>query len=502
MKKLFSLLAAIAVASVPMAAQETTVKGPAPLEALPEPVYSPNPDFVDLYYKAWEIAWDRVKYQDGIPSSPYMDENLWEDFIWIWDTEFMVLYCRYAPDYYPGIQSLDNFYEIILNHAPTSLNVQHPDNPPFYAWVEWEYYKMTGDKDRLLKVLIDDRSLQRHYEWFDNLKPGMKMHFTHAPILAEKTPDGYRWGNIQSGMDNTPRATAAACPDSMLWMDALSQQMLSALYIKRIAEELDRHDIASHYDSLYRANKRLLNGKYWDKADGFYYDLNGGDLSFIKVRTPAVYWAMLAEAPTQKQAKSLAAYADDPMEMGGKYPWPSVSRRDKGYCDSTGDYWRGAVWLPTAYMSTKALEAYGYYDLAHKNAVKLLEQMNDTYRNYEPHTIWECYSPSDAKPSFHLRDPEPERVRPDFCGWSALGPISMFIENVIGFHNIDANKRLIEWRKYGEGRQGIRKLRLGDITTDIVADGDIVTVKSTGDYTLRINGKKHKIKAGEQTFKI
>ncbi|MGM9763143.1 MAG: MGH1-like glycoside hydrolase domain-containing protein [Candidatus Cryptobacteroides sp.] len=478
-------------------------KGPYPKEALPEPVYSLHPEFVELYYKAWELAWDRVKYQEGVPQSPYMDENLWENHIWIWDTEFMALYCRYAPDFYPGIESLDNFYEIILNHAPTSLNVQHPDNPPFYAWIEWEYYKMTGDRTRLKKVLLDERFLQRHYEWFDNLKPGLEMHFSHAPILLEKTQYGYRWGNIQSGMDNTPRADAAKSKTGMLWVDALAQQMVSALYIKRIAEELGADDIAGKFDSLYNANKKLLNSRYWDKKDGFYYDLNGDDLSFIKVRTPAVYWTMLAEAPSKAMARKLAAYAVNPMEMGGKYPWNTVSRCQEGYDNAYGDYWRGAIWLPTAYMSTKALETYGFYDIAHTNAVRLLSQMYDTYKNYEPHTIWECYSPSEPKPSFRVYgDGELERVRPDFCGWSALGPISMFIEDVIGFYNIDANRRLVEWRKVGDGVQGIRGLRFGDIVTDIVADGKTLTVKSNVAYVLKVNGKKYRIETGEQHFSL
>ena len=117
------------------------VKGELKKELLPQPVFSENPHFVDLYWKTWELAWGRVKYQEGVFQSPYMDENLWDDTIWIWDTEFMVLFCRYAPDIFPGIESLDNFYESILNKKSSSLRIQHPDNPPFYSWVEYEYYK-------------------------------------------------------------------------------------------------------------------------------------------------------------------------------------------------------------------------------------------------------------------------------------------------------------------------------------------------------------------------
>ena len=197
----------------------------------------------------------------------------------------------------------------------------------------------------------------------------------------------------------------------------------------------------------------------------------------------------------------MAGYATDPLEFGGKYPWKTVTPSHPAYNDSIGDYWRGAIWLPTAYMATKALEAYGHHELAHRNSLNLLKLMSDTYRNYSPATIWECYSPSAAKPAFRLRGSNLERVRPDFCGWSALGPISLFIENVIGFSNIDATKRLVEWHKHGSERQGIRNLRFGSIVTDIVAEGNQIEVESNEKFTLMVNGKHFAVKPGKNSFR-
>ncbi len=84
-------------------------------------------------------------------------------------------------------------------------------------------------------------------------------------------------------------------------------------------------------------------------------------------------------------------------------------------------------------MSTKALETYGYHDVAHENARRLLAQMSETYKTFEPHSIWECYSPSAARPGQRVDGENLTLVAQDFCGWSALGPISLFIENVLGF---------------------------------------------------------------------
>ena len=94
-----------------------------------------------------------------------------------------------------------------------------------------------------------------------------------------------------------------------------------------------------------------------------------------------------------------------------------------------GKYWRGSVWLPTAYATLRGLTRYGYHTEAQKIASTLVEHMCRTYFEYEPHTIWECYSPSEYKPA--MQTDNKTVVRPDFCGWSALGPIAIYIENVL-----------------------------------------------------------------------
>src|SRR5690606_7861525 len=116
-----------------------------------QPVWEGRPDMIEFYWAAWQEAWNHILYQDNVTQSPYMDEGFWRNTIWIWDTEFMALFCKYAYKSFPGIQSLDNFYGPILDGHKTSLRIQHPDNPPFYPWVESEYYKMTNDKKRIKK---------------------------------------------------------------------------------------------------------------------------------------------------------------------------------------------------------------------------------------------------------------------------------------------------------------------------------------------------------------
>lgn len=80
-------------------------------------------------------------------------------------------------------------------------------------------------------------------------------------------------------------------------------------------------------------------------------------------------------------------------------------------------------------MTIKAIEKYGYHEEADAIAERVISQQ--LAFAIEPHTIWECYSPSGNTPSTeHGR-----RARPGY-GWSALGPISLFIENVPGFKEV------------------------------------------------------------------
>ena len=480
---------------------------------IPQPVFDAEPGYVELYWKAWEQAYAHVKWQKGLVQPLYMDEGLWDDTIWIWDSEFMVMFCKYAPKLFPGIQTLDNFYYTMLEDSGSSLRIQHPDNPPFFAWVENDYYKITGDRDHIRELLLDKKFPQRYWDLFPTLSPERKLQFDHYPIALKYKGIGYEWSGISSGMDNTPRTRAGK---GMLWVDAISQQALSALYISRLAKVAGDGATAREFEKKWKELRRIVNKYYWDDSDGCYYDIvpapSGETASVSDVQaspsawrttgilTPASFWPMLAEIPSKAQARRMTEFALRPDKLGGEVPWVTVSRDDPDFDANDGWYWRGSMWLPTAYMGIKALEKYGFQEAADTTAEKVLSWMLRTYCDYEPHTIWECYSPTAPTPSSN----HGKRVRPDFCGWSALGPISLFIENVLGFHDIDASLRTVHWDISHNCRLGLNNLTFGDTTTDLLYDpaASTVTIRSNKPYCLILNGKSHRIRAGVTTISI
>lgn len=503
----FRLLLLLSLGGYPLATHATTNTAVAlDRSQFPQPVFEKQPGYVDLYWKACELAKAHVLTQPGLPQSPYMDEALWEDTIWIWDTCFMSLYCRYAPETLPGIESLSNFYVPIhegglmktlkddKKNSSSRVIVQHPDNPPLFAWVEWEYFQMTGDKARVKWLLEDKKYLQKHFQWFNTLKRGEKFDWARVPVGLEPQPLGFQWTGVASGMDNSPRFDRK----DVLVIDALAQQGLTAKCISQLAAAIDDKSLAAEFQQRYERIRDLVNHRYWDDVDGFYYDLMPDGKTFSRVRTPASFWPVLAGMASASQVARMAQHVRNPNDLGGATPWVSVSRSDKAFNTTTGDYWRGAVWLPTAYMGIRALTENGQGDLADETAEAVLQHMYLTCRDYSPHTIWECYNPVRPEPAFNGRN----RVRPDFCGWSALGPISLFIENVIGVHSVDALHHVMKWRLHQSGRHGIRNFCFGDVRTDFIADGKgHVEVNSNRPYTLVINGRSFEVQSGNQQFK-
>lgn len=467
----------------------------APL-SVPEPILPGHTGWIDLYDFAWREAWNHVMLKPGAPQSPYMDEAFDPDVIWIWDTCFMAHFCKYAPHAFPGIESLDNFYTPLHDGVTSPLSIQHPDNPPLFAWIEREYLRLTGDRKRIERILLEKEYLQKHFAFLETCTAGTRLPHTIRPLNAQRTAKGYRWSGDPNGMDNTPRGRDAH--DSILWVDLLAQQGLAAGCIAELARILGEGDLAVEYESRHAEMQDLCNRLYWEDEDGFYYDIHADcPHGHCKVPTIASYWPMLAGFCDTRQAQRLARHAADPAWFGGDIPYPSLLRSDPDY-DPRGCYWRGGVWVPTAYMVSCALRRYGYHDIAAANAASLLNHMHRTFTEVEPHSIWEAYDPERPQPATDKF--VGQIVRPDFCGWSALAPISMLIEDVLGFHTIDALAKRVIWRKHLPGTHGIRRLRFGGIETDILSDADTIHVTSTHAYTLEVNGAAHAVEAGSQTL--
>jgi glycogen debranching enzyme len=465
---------------------------PFPAEDIPEVIIDAEPEFSEFYDLAWKLAWEHVYESDDMPFSPYLSEGCGINKVWIWDSCFMGMFCRYALNSFPGRATLDNLYAL-LYHPEVPIRIHHLDNPPLFAWIEWMYYQMDSDKERLTEVLP---KLIYHYDFLEQLDPAAYDNFDLPSITWKKESGGYCWSGCPSGMDNTPRGRDDY--KSIWWVDALSQQALSAHYIAKIADTLGDNKTKQRFTAEFEDKKTLLQN-YWDEDTGAFLDIYRNGSGFCNVLTPASFWPAFAYCATVEQRKRLFSLLDDPGKLGGLVPFPSVSRDDPAF-DPKGCYWRGAVWLPTAYMTVKTLEQFEEYGKAAELSLKLLRHMVKTWKEYEPHTIWECYSPTEAKPANSKIKPV---VRKDFCGWSALGPISLLIENIIGISNFDANAKILTWNPgISCGRLGVRNLNFAGGKIDLIREDDTIRIRCEFPMTVYYKKQKLDCKKGENIFSV
>ena len=454
---------------------------------LPELVFDSEPGFVELYNVAWKLVREHVQPREGAPFPSGMDTDFDKGRLRLRDACLGIHFCKYAPEALPGVAGLENFYRPMLDGEPSPLPIRPPDDPPLSAWAEYANFRITGDRQRLKKVLADHRWLQRYFELFEAFQCGGRPAWSDEAIRLQREPLGYLRSGNPDGRDSLTHSGV-----SVYRFDTLAQQALSARLIFEMAEEAGLDESAAKFRTLWFSYCNLLNSRYYDREDGFYYDIERtAPHRFIERKTPAAYWAMLAGACTAEQAGKLALAAVDHNIFGGDFPFPSVSRNDSSY-NPLGEYRCGDIRLPLSYMAIKALEKYGFTGIADQAAEKTVRLQLETYRRCTPHTIWECYSPSEYKSAAGTNEP----AHTGFRGWAALGPISLMIENVVGL-DLDGVRRRAVWRIKHTGRHGVRNLTFGGIRADFLTLGNgTVEIDSDQPFTLTVNGRELDVRAG------
>lgn len=456
----------------------------ADLTKVPKPILAEHPQWVELYYAAFNIATQKVQYgtyENGFVEC-YMDEAF-SGNIFQWDTNFMMFFGKYSNGQLPSIVSLENFYsaqdstgwicrEIYESNGQPywpksgSLEANCSINPPLFSWAEWDHFQLTADTNRF-KKLIHGKSLFTvlvdYYQWIkENRQNELGLYWTTS---------------YANGMDRSPRlGTQDVCDHaSGSWIDISAQQALNALYLAKIAQVLDQDSLKFYFQTEHRELSQRINAILWDKNDGFYYDLDS-NLNYYKTRTPASFWTIIAEVADGEQiSRLIKEHITNPDEFWTPHHIPTVAKNDPGYRPN-GGYWDGAVWAPTTYQTIKGLQRQGYDSLAHVIAKNHIENIEQVYQ--KDGTIYENYHQESVAKGVHARR--------DFVGWSGLGPIACLIENVIGLR-VDAPNNQITWDLRLKERHGLHGLILGKDLVSLVYDNGEILVETEAPFTLIIH---------------
>ena len=427
-------------------------------DKLPHPIWENHESVVGCYYKAWELAFGnlrKAKKEAGFVSD-FID-TAFNGYLFMWDSAFIVMFGKYGRRVFDFHKTLDNFYshqhkdgyicrEICEEQAGEQWTRDDPcsTGPNVLPWAEWEYYLLTGDKERIARVFDP---LLAYHKWLQ---------------LNRSWPDGGYWscGNA-CGMDNQPRQEEGYNPWSshgfMTWIDSCAQMWLSGKTLIEMGKLLGRQEETAWLEDESAMLEQLINQKMWDEKTAFYYDRRrNGNLSGVK--TVGAYWTLLAGLVPEERADAFVAHLDNEKEFKRPNRIPSLSADDPHYNAQDGGYWLGGVWAPTNYMVLRGLTRYGYHTLAYEIARDYLKNVVEVYE--KTGTLWENYSPERA---------EQGAAKADFVGWTGVAPINILFEYVFGIQ-ADMQEKKIVWHVNRKERHGIENYPFGDGTVSLVCD--------------------------------
>ena len=397
---------------------------------LPRIIMDAHPVWVDMYDKAWQIAFRNLRQPEARSGfvANFID-TAFNDNSFLWDSCFMTMFGRYARQAMDFMGTLDNFYakqhvdgyicREISTYDGRDRWVPHEGRstgPNIIAWTEWLNYQTNGNTQRLRDIFP---ALIAYHLWWQDWR---------------SYPDGSYWTTgLGSGMDNQMRV-----PDSAwhhrhyVWCDAMMQQALSCRILQKMGEVIGRREFNPSLQAEYDSIEAYLNRHMWDDEAGFYFDrAPDGRLSDIK--SIGAYWGLLSDLIPAERAERMIAHLQDPAVFNRPHRVPSQSADSPDYFED-GHYWRGGVWAPTNYMVLRALTEKGQHELAHEIARNHVGMIGRVFS--ETGTLWENYAPEYAG----IGNP----ARPDFVGWTGISAIAIPIEYLIGLRP-QPNSNIIEW---------------------------------------------------------
>lgn len=478
---------------------------------LPDPIYEDD-DAVAAYWRSWELAIASMKSPQ--PGSGFVSNHLYMEFsnsIFAHDTTIMVLFARYGFRAFSAAESFDNFYarqhetgeicrEIRLdgedywpNKSGSRLRIsQTQDGKDWYEWTppyasgeaprvaveglndpsamlwgEWASYEITGDRERLRRILSPQE------KWFEAFERFLKD--TNGLYVTD-------WASA----DNTPRNGH----DLAYGVDVASQQAYFARLLAQVHDVVGNPQSAARYRQLSKDISDRIAKLMWNESAGFYFDLNRRGEQ-IRIKSALAFNPMLTDAAGPSEVRRLVEHLNNSRTFNRPVRVPSLAADEKDYCP-VGGYLIGGVWPFINAMILLGLERHGRWRLAREIALNHWQAHVTVFR--DTGTVWEFLQPEKAEPggSYDPRNPGCA-ARRDFAGWGAWSPICHLLEYAIGLRP-HAPSNTLTWNLHETRRCGCRNYAFGQVVADLEceprkseSDEPVISVKANGPFTLVVN---------------
>lgn len=444
--------------------------------AVPEPVLPEEwAHFRKLYDATWEMLLGLVRHPDpasGLPGAYVATGAGFVHHQFVWDSSFTALCTAYGWRALDAHATLNLLYSRqfdggyihrehdVRDGLPAMYEPDFSPNPPIMTLAEWALFQLTGNARRLAAVYP---ALKANHAWLRHNR---------------RLPDGTYWTTgLANGLDNSP-----SLGDGYPCLTA--QMAHEAETLAAIATALGLPRDAAAFRAEHAAVGRACNARLWSRELEIYStSLPGGGHNPNKVVT--AFWPLWAGIVPAPRVEALARHLKDPASFWRHHPLPSLAA-DSPHFQPEGNYWLGSTWAPTNFAAIKGFDRAGRHDLAVETTLRHLQCMYEVWA--ETGKIWENYC-SEASRRGNWSGP-------NYC-WSALGPIALLLEVLLGLAPA-APAATLAWNPPPGKALGVRRYPLGPATISLLQGRDWqghwgIDVETDRPFTLVLRRDDHTV---------
>ncbi len=241
---------------------------------------------------------------------------------------------------------------------------------PLSTWAVFEIFKATNDTAFLREMY--PKMLKYHYWWYEN-----RDHDKNG-ICEYGSTDGSIEAARWECWDNAIRFDSVKMVknrDNAYSMNVESVDLNAYLFLEKellikIAQLLKDKNRIERLTTEKTKLGIVMNKLFYNKQDGFYYDVRLSDKSFILSKEASGWLPLFAGVSTKKQAVRVREMMMNENIFNTFLPLPTVSKDNPKY--NAAGYWRGPLWLDQFYFGYMGLKKYGYDEDADNLLIKLL----------------------------------------------------------------------------------------------------------------------------------
>lgn len=319
--------------------------------------------------------------------------------------------------------------------APTD-NLQYT-NPYLIHWVAEKLFAADPSAENLglMKQVVS--SMADYTQWMEKNRAVFDDNHEFIGFTANALGSGLDNSRGSRGNDHSPESYKSG------WVDPLAQQISMYKSMARWKRALGEDKTArgaqdlNVIDGKIASLEHLLNTKYWNQEQGFYFDLipdgRGGVKQDTNYYSIAGFWPLFSMSASPEQLQRIIETQLTPDHFGAKFPFPANSLHSLKLKAEEDGYWnRDARWPSMATVAIEGLRLSGRPDLAFTMATQFLRGMTEA--NSE--TVAEMYGAGNKlnvlESKGRVGQHEGHTTRLDFAGWGKVPPVYLMLENIIG----------------------------------------------------------------------